>query len=201
MAEITDAAGDFLPTYQGPRPSVGNTQGADLDVLTANVTLVGSNLVFTSTQNGAVGSTVGGFYVWGINRGQGTARFPTLAPGVLFDSVVILRPGGQSVVTDLVTSPTTTTNLDASVVQILGNTITATVPIALLPSRGFDVTQYTVNLWPRFGGNGVTGDAQISDFAPNNSNFAITAAPEPVSGALMFALLPVVGVVVRRSRK
>ena len=158
---IHDAAGDFLPSYTGPR-------GADLDVTEAEVTYDGSTFVLTSTQAGAVGATAGGFYVWGIDRGRGTARFADIAPGVRFDAVVVLRPDGSGMVTDLTSGAApVSTPLPAGSVTISGATITARVADALLPTQGLAPAAYTANLWPR---NGAGNNAQISDFAPDNRN-------------------------------
>jgi hypothetical protein len=71
-------------------------------------------------------------------------------------------------VVDLTATSPTPTNLSAGSVTISGNTISARVPANLLPTKGFSVEGYTVNLWPRVGvGN---NNVQISDFAPDNSN-------------------------------
>ena len=110
-----DPAGDLLSTYPGPR-------GGDLDVVSTDVLYNGNSFRFTTTLAAPVGTTPGGFYIWGLDRGQGTARFGQFtvggntydARGVLFDSVVILRPGGPSQVVDLVagTPPTTLARTD-----------------------------------------------------------------------------------------
>jgi hypothetical protein len=159
-SQIQDARGDFLASFTGPR-------NADLDVTRAEVSFDGTNFTFESTLAGAVGTTPGALFVFGINRGAGTARFGELAPGVLFDAVVVLRADGTGTVNDLTTTPATSTNLAAGSVMVSGNMITARVPANLLPSKGLQQAQYTVNLWPRVG----TGNNnQISDFAPDNSN-------------------------------
>lgn len=191
-AAFNDPAGDFLATYAGPK-------NGDLDVLRANVFFDGTDFLFTSTQGGVVGSTAGAFYVWGIDRGAGTARFGALAPGVLFDSVVVIRPGGVSNVNTLTPSVTSLVLPDTNI-TISGNDLSARVPAALLPTQGFAPGQYTVNLWPRFGSATVTGNAQISDFAPNNSNAPVTVVPEPGSLAFLAgpALLCLLGGVRRR---
>lgn len=177
---VTDPAGDFLATYTGPK-------AGDLDVLTAGVTFDGTRFVLTATMNGAIGTTAGALYVWGVDRGAGTARFPTLAPGVTFDSVVSLQAVrdatgallGAGTVNLIVGGGSTT--LSASDVLISGNTISATVLASSLPTQGFTPSNYTFNLWPRFG----TGNNnQISDFAPDNSNLRAGAVPEPSSLAL-----------------
>lgn len=156
---VTDAANDFIPTYDGPK-------GADLDVRSMEVSYVGgTTFVLDATLNGAPGTTTGGVYVLGFNRGAGTARFGAIAPGVSFDFVLIVRPGGTSSTRDLITG--TATDLPAGAVTITGNTIQARVPASLIPSTGIAPTAYTVNFWPR---NGLVSTNQIADFAPDNSN-------------------------------
>jgi hypothetical protein len=169
--QVNDPAGDFLPTYAGPR-------NGDLDVLSADVVFNGTDFFFSSMLNGAVGATPGAFYVFGVDRGAGTARFGALAPSVLFDSVVVIRPGGVSNVNDLVPSVTSLVLPDANI-TISGNRLSARVPVAMLPSEGRPFEQYTFNLWPRFPVANGTNATQISDFAPDNSNARVTVIPEP----------------------
>jgi hypothetical protein len=189
-AQITDAAGDWLPSYTGPRNSLLN---GDLDILKAQVFFDGRNFLFTSTSAGNIGSTTGGFFVWGMNRGQGTARFSTLAPGVLFDWVLSITPGGAITTRDLISGTTTTIN--SSAVTFSGATLTALIPANLLPSLGFSLADFTANLWPRVPG-GLEG---IADFAPDNRNFAVTVTPEPATFALLGTGL--FGVLVLRRRR
>ncbi len=170
---ITDRPGDFLATF------AGSASALDLDVVAATVTYNTATdiFTFTSTQSGAVGLTPTGLYVWGVNRGAGTAGFAANGlNGVLFDRVVLLRPDG--------TGSIGATALPAGSVLISGNTISATVSGSLLPSTGFAKNNYTFNLWPRDGGL-AAGFTQISDFAPDNSNFTASVVPEPGSLALM----------------
>lgn len=182
---VTDAQGDFLAGYAG-------AQAGDLDVIGASVTYNASadSFVFSGTMDDDIGTTASGFYVWGVNRGGGTARFAADGiDNVPFDAVVILRPGGQSVVTLLAPAAPVTTNLAASQVVWLGSTLLGQVSGALLPGNGFAKADYTFNLWPRDGA-APAGFGQISDFAPDNANFHATvvgAVPEPASVAL-FAL-------------
>lgn len=159
-SRINDPTGDFLTSFAGPT-------NPDLDVIRGEVSLDGSNFVFESTSAGPIGTTPGALFVWGVNRGAGTARFGDLAPGVLFDAVVIIRPDGTGQVVDLTTTPPTATPLPGGSVTIDGAELRARVPASLLPSRGFQPADYTVNLWPR---TGVGNNNQISDFAPDNSN-------------------------------
>ena len=76
--------------------------------------------------NGAIGTTSGAIYVWGVDRGAGTVGFPTMAPGVIFDRVVILNNNDTS-------------TLAGVTVTDSGNSITAVVPLSLaaMASTGF----------------------------------------------------------------
>jgi hypothetical protein len=185
-----DADGDWLPSYTGPRNSLLN---GDMDILNVQFLFDGTNFTFKSTSAGNIGSTTGGFFIWGVNRGAGTARFPTLAPGVLFDWVLSITPGGAITTRDLVSG--TATTLAGSSVTFSGATMTAIIPATLLPSQGFSLADFTANLWPRVGG----ALTDIADFAPDNSNIRVTVTPEPMAFGLLatglFALL-----VVRRRR-
>lgn len=185
---IGDAANDFIPSYTG-------AHGGDLDVTGISVVLDGNDFVLTANFAAALGTTSSAFYVWGVNRGTGTAGFAAIGEtGVLFDSVIVLRPnGGANALTLLQPAPPAATALDASVFSVSGSTLTARISASLLPSRGFDLLQYGFNLWPRDATQ--TGNAAISDFAPDNSTIVATV-PEPATFALLLAGLA--GVAVRR---
>ena len=162
-SRINDATGDFLAGFIGPK-------NADLDVVRGEVSFDGQNFVFESTSAGATGTTPGALFVWGVNCGAGTARFSDIAPGVLFDAVVVIRADGTGQVVDLTTTPPTPTPLPTGSISISGANLRAQVPASLLASRGVQPAQYTVNFWPRVG----TGNNnQISDFAPDNSNVPV----------------------------
>ena len=186
-----DAPGDYVVGYTGSRLG-------DLDVLSADVTYNPSSQVFhfTGTMASAIGSSASGFYVWGLNRGAGTANFAgNGVGGVLFDSVVILRPDGTATVNRL--GGGGTTNL-SGVTQVSGRTITADIDAALLPSKGAAASAYTWNLWPRDGTITSAGFGQISDFAPNNSNLGVSVVPEPANALLLAAGLAAIGLKRRR---
>ena len=186
---VPDAPNDFLPTYVGPH-------NGDMDVVSANVFYNGSTYRFVSRFNGAVGTTTGERYVWGIDRGQGVARFGPLAPGVTFDAVVAINPFGVTIVRDLVSGLSTT--LPVGAVSFSGADLIADVSASLLPSLGvFAPSQYTANLWPRVGAG---NNNQISDFAPDNSNLAVVTTPEPATVALVVPALAAVAAIRRRRR-
>jgi hypothetical protein len=188
-ATVTDATGDFLTAYAGPR-------NADLDVVSADVLFDGSNFRFTASLAGAIGTTAGGFYVWGVDRGAGatTSNFGALGfPDVIFDSVVIIRPNGTGQVS-LLGAGGSTTLLGSSAISITGNTFSVLLPSALLPSRGFTFDNYLHNLWPR-GPVGAT--TQIADFAPDTS-MARVRVPEPSALPLLSLALGLVGFTLRR---
>ena len=170
---ITDPKGDFLATF------AGSSASTDLDVLSASVFYNPSTDLFTltATMDGAIGTTATGFYVWGVNRGAGTAGFASLGlNGVRFDRVILLRPDGTGTIPGVGALP-------SGSITISGNTITGVVSGSLLTSTGFaNKLDYTFNLWPRDGA--FTGNAAISDFAPNNANFTATAVPEPSTALL-----------------
>jgi MYXO-CTERM domain-containing protein len=186
---ITDPKGDFLATFGG------TSAETDLDVLAATVLYNAGTDTFTlkATLDGNVGSTATGLYVWGVNRGAGTAGFSTSLGlnGVRFDRVILLNPNGTGTVAGAGALP-------AGSVVVSGHTITATVSGALLPSTGFtNKLDYTFNLWPR--DTAFAGVTAISDFAPNNANFTATPVPEP--GTAVLSLLGLGGLVAWRRRQ
>ena len=155
---VSDAVNDFIPSFDGPH-------NPDLDARTMEVSFDGTTFDFAATVAGNVGITTGGVYVWGVNRGAGTARFGAIATGVLFDFVLIVKPGGTSSVRDFITG--VATDLPASAVTIAGASIDVRVPASLLPTQGLTPALYTTNFWPR---TGLVSNTQIADFAPDNSN-------------------------------
>lgn len=193
-AQSVDPLGDFLSTYTGAK-------NGDLDVLTADVLFTGPNFVLTTTLAGNVGTTPGALYVWGFDRGAGTARFsPALAntENIKFDAAVTLRPDTTLTIARI---GGTTTNLGAGSVIISGNRMTATIAASELPTTGLAPSQYTFNLWPRLGSG---NNNQSSDFAPNSTNVPVIAAAAPEPGTLLlfaFAVpVPFAGFITRRRR-
>jgi hypothetical protein len=187
-APITDSVGDFIPSFVGPH-------NGDLDVLSGNLILSGTQFAFSTTLAGPIGTTTGSLYVLGLDRGQGTSRFSVIAPGVLFDEVVAVTGTGTATVRDLISNIATT--LPSSAVTISGNNLSFSFPLSLAPSLGFAPNNYTWNLWPR---TGAGNDNQISDFAPDNSNIRVTVATVPEPGTVALFGLGAMGLMAIRRR-
>lgn len=179
-ATVADAAGDFLATYTGP-------QAGDLDLLEVGALRGEDNVGFHAVLNGAVGATPGAFVAFGVNRGQGTAGLfqandPKIGAHALHDAVILLRPNLTGTVVLIGAGGALTfTNLAPGAVGAAGNTLTGLVPLALLPSNGFAVEDYTYVAWTR---SGPGSNALVADFAPESQTFG-AAVPEPATWALL----------------
>ncbi|MBY0313531.1 MAG: hypothetical protein K2W85_15810 [Phycisphaerales bacterium] len=188
-APVTDPAGDLLNGFSA-------AANPDLDVLFAEAVydITSNTFTFSSTSAGAVGTTASSSFVWGVNRGAGTAGFAANGlTNVLFDRVVRIVPGGTS---QIAGGGLPAIDLPSSAITISGASITAVVPGSLLPSTGFALSSYTVNLWPRTAApNGFAG---ISDFAPDTSNASVTVIPAP-GAAAVFAGVAMLGMRRRRA--
>jgi hypothetical protein len=175
-APILDPSGDFLPSYTGPINS-------GLDVVAHEARLAGDRLVFSGQMAGAIAPTqaIGGVYITGVDRGQGTARFltgtPVIGPHVVWDSVVRINPDGTGSFVNIIAG--ITTPLDPADISISGNDYVANLPLSLL---AFGATappqQWTYNLWPR---NGVGQNVQVSDLAPDDGNSPVAPEPSPIA--------------------
>jgi hypothetical protein len=173
---VTDAPNDFLGTYIG-------AHNGDMDALSSDVTFNPGNSTFTfsATVAGAIGTTGGGAWVWGLDRGKGKEEFlnaPTpFGAGVKFDSVVALLANQTGSFVNI-SGGGTSTALAAGSVHVNGDTITATVPLSAIPSEGFAPQNYTWNFWPESIPN---NPPYVSDFAPDARNATLTIVPEPAS--------------------
>ena len=170
--EISDPAGDFLPTYTGPHDP-------GLDVVAHAVTLVGDRATFYGRMAGPIAPTqvIGGVYLIGLDRGQGTPRFrtgtPIVGPNVLFDSVLRINPIGTGSFNNIVAGANTPLNSDD--ILINGNEFIARVPLTLLsPAATRAPCEWTYNVWPR---NGIGQNVQISDLAPDDGNSPFQTIP------------------------
>jgi hypothetical protein len=171
--EIPDPAGDFLPTYTGP-------QHPGLDVVAHEVIVLGNRLIVFGRMAGPIAPTqeIGGLYLFGMDRGQGTPRFlggtPPIGPNVLWDLIVRINPNGTGLVNNQVAG--VITPLNPADIIINGNEFLASVPLALLqPAATRPPEKWTYNLWPR---NGVVvGQNQhVSDLAPDDGNSQVQVA-------------------------
>ena len=192
---ISDATGDFLPSYTG-------VIGGDLDVIGAFVTYNPNTdrFVFSATLDADIGTTPGAVYVFGIDRGAGTARFAAAGlTGVLFDTVLVINQDGSGLVNRLAGANAGSTPLAAGTALSVGSSLFVSVAGSELASNGFAKTAYTWNLWPR--GPGVSGFAGIPDFAPDNSNAPtvnLSPVPEPAAALMLAAGLAVLALGARR---
>jgi hypothetical protein len=211
---VTDPIGDVLNGFDA-------AAHADLDVVSASGTYNATHLFLSSTQNGAVGTSVGNLYVWGVDRGQGQDTIlahspgqPSLGNGVKFDAFITFdSTGAQDHLFRVTYNPdksvasVTEGLFSSSWVTIDGNTISVAIPLSELASTGFDVAHYGLNVWPRLGDTSTT--AHIVDFAPNgleqspygNPLFNPSAVPEPTSWALMIMGFGLAGATLRRRRR
>lgn len=174
-APFSDAQGDFLPTYAGPRD-------ADLDVRFADVVIdpKAGTVTLSGIVAGPIDKASGKFYVFGIDRGRGDVGRdlvfqgplggePKIGSGVRWDAAIGLLANGQAVFFDAL-NPGVVPLPDVAV-RVSGNEISATVPLALLPSQGASLKDYTFNLWPR--SQVSLANTTVADFAPDNGDVSV----------------------------
>ena len=135
-------------------------------------------MVFYGKMAGSVAETqdVGGVYLIGVDRGQGTPRFlnspnspPVIGPNVVWDSLVIINPNGTGAFRDAVLG--VTTPLDPAGITINGDEFTVSVPLSqMLPNSTRPPEEWTYNLWPR---NGIGNNVQVADLAPDDGNLPV----------------------------
>ena len=190
-APVTDLANDFLSGFTG-------TKNGDLDILSTFAIFDGSVFHVGGTMNGPIGTTNPSLYVFGFNRGVGTAGFAAVGEtNVLFDAVVTMTGTGVTAGRLTLPTPATTFTLPAGAARIAGSTFEIDIPVADLPSNGLAPAQYGINLWTR--DQSQTGNAALADFAPNNATF-VASAPEPLSLVVLAVGLIGLGVVRGRVR-
>jgi hypothetical protein len=185
-AAISDPVGDFLPTYTGP-------QDPGLDVVTHEAVVLEDQgrVVFSGTMAGSIAATqtIGGVYVIGVNRGQGTPRFlnapvapPVIGPNVVWDSTVRFTATGTANFNNILAG--VVTPLNPADIQINGNEFSISVPLSLMtPAAARPPQEWTYNLWPR---NGLGQNVQVADLAPDDGNSPVqTIAPVRVASMVV----------------
>ena len=186
-APFIDAAADFLASYTGPRD-------ADLDARLAEVIVdpKAGTVSLLGTLAGPIDRASGKFYVFGIDRGRGDVGRdlvfqgplggePKIGAGVRWDAAVGLTASGQAVFFDAL-NPGVVPLPDVKV-NVQGNEISATVPLALFPSQGFRLQDYTFNFWPR--STLSLANTVLSDFAPDNSDAPVSIVGRQVRFSLV----------------
>jgi hypothetical protein len=181
-ATVLDPTGDFLPSYVFDHDPDLDVTSFSVDFNEATDTfLLGASLA------GAVDLSEAGFYVIGVNTGAGAIDpFGDIGNGnVTFDQVVVLQKDGS---------------VNLGTATLVGNVFTISVPLSLLPSTGADPQAYGFNLWPRYG-EGLGGNEQISDFAPNNALLTTNGVvPEPATWLTMLLGFGLAGAALRFRR-
>jgi hypothetical protein len=177
-APLIDAPGDFLPSYVGPKD-------ADLDVRFADAVIdpKAGTITFSGTVAGPIDKTSGKLYVFGVDRGRGEVGRdlvfrgpiggePKIGSGVRWDIAIGLTATGQAVLFDALNPGIVP--LPDVVVTVTGNQISATLPLALLPSQGFKLREYAFNFWPR--SEVSLANSVLSDFAPDNDDAPVSSS-------------------------
>lgn len=199
-ATITDPVGDLIGTYTGP-------SNADLDIVSGDVAFDGTSYFLTTTMNGDVGTTAGSLFVWGVDRGSGAPRLtfgsPSVGAGILFDAVIVMFPDGTLRVVTIPLAGAPTINQIAGGTSVDGETLSATVSLALLGSTGFAPEDYTFSLWSRARVNPALDgtNAEIADFLASSGSINARAVPEPATWLTMLLGFGAAGTVIRGRRK
>jgi hypothetical protein len=186
---VSDPVGDFLPSFTG-------TASPDLDVTSFSVSLDPGATTFSlgAVLAGDIDPSLAGFYVIGVNTGSGIIHpFAAIGePNVTFNQVIVVQKNG-----------TATLGANSLTVLLSGNQFIVDVPVSLLTSTGATPQNYGFNIWPRFGST-VTGNAQISDFAPDNALLSangLLPVPEPASWLMMILGFGLIGGAMRIGRR
>jgi hypothetical protein len=175
---VLDASPDFLPSYAGPKD-------ADLDVVLADVVIDprAQTITFSATMKGNINKLSPKLYVFGVDRGAGTVGTnlvfngalggePKIGSGVRWDSALALTAAGQALFFDALNPGLVP--LPNVAVTVSGNQISATAPLSLFPSQGFQLKDYAYNLWPR--SELSLANTVVSDFAPDHSDAPVSIA-------------------------
>jgi len=187
---IIDPPHDLIDTYIGP-------PGPDLDIVEFSLTRDSDDFFIRAVLEGVPGTT-GSRYLVGVDRGAGAYRFSAgIRTDILIDAVVNLFPATVSGQVTFIGPPDVINPLPSGAVWIDDNTISAIVPISMLPSTGFDPNDYRFYLWSRTPvappSHPIFG---VADFAGTGP--LTTTVPEPPTWGLMLFGLGLLGAVLRQ---
>jgi len=185
-ATVLDPVNDFLPSFVG-------SYSADLDVTSFSVDYNAATQTFLlgASLAGPVNLSTAGLYVIGVNTGTGTlAPFAGIGePNVTFNQAIAIQKNGSATIGQ--------TALPTGSFTLVGNVLTGTVPLSLLPSTGAAPANYGFNLWPR---TGLGNNNQITDFAPQNALLTVAAVPEVGTWAMLLIGLGGIAFSLRRMK-
>ena len=152
-----------------------------MDVTAHRVLVTRTRVIFCGKMVGPIAPTqdIGGLYIIGVDRGQGTPRFrgrlPEIGPNVTWDSVVRVNPNGTGLFNNVIAG--VVTPLDPADITIDGNEFSVSVPLSvMLPAATRPPEEWTYNLWPR--NSAVIGNnAAVPDLAPDDGNSPVRVVP------------------------
>lgn len=189
-AATADPDDDFMATYTGPPVQ-------EVDLRSMGVSFDGAAFTLSATVDDVIGLNSNSYFVWGINRGAGAPRV-AIKPDVLFDAIFIAYADRSAEYSLL--PPPNFSNLPG-IVQLAGNTMTAVIPLSLLPSNGFLPDQYRFTVWTHYAPLGPIGAPDHSGIADFSSTVVPAAIPEPSTWALLIAGFGAAGMAMRRTRR
>jgi hypothetical protein len=188
---VHDRSHDIIPNYLDHHPG---TPDPSLDITSFSVDLINGTFLLDAIFDGSiVDGPAAGDWVLGVDVGPGAIHpfGPIGAGNVTFDTAIVI---GKTFQTMFNGHP-----LTAAIVKNNGvfNEFKLSFDSSFFPPGAtVDPSHFGFNLWSRDGTGGINS---IADFAPNNST--ISAAPEPLSWALMIFGFGMSGACLRGRRK
>ncbi len=199
MACTADPFGDFEASYTGPGL-------AALDITCVSVSFDGTAFHMKAMLADSIANAGSSYLVWGIDRGKGAPRLqfqgapPPIKPDLLFDAVFLAYQDGSSELGIIPEMGPPDFTFPDGLLSYAGNVMTATIPLAMLPSSGFDPWNYRFTVWSHYQANPDEHDNN-NVFKADFSATIRPAIPEPASWAMMIFGFGAVGRALRASRR